>query len=170
MILYEKRPFRVDMLRLGEGERGVLETCAVMRALVNEYKVDPEIRALTLSLVGGVPEKDSLAEIEKLFFFVRDSIRYVQDIWDVETLHTPPELLRIGQGDCDDKATLLATMLESIGYETSFKVAGYHGPDFEHVYVFVRSHIDGIALHLDPTEPVLPGWEAPNRTVEKYVQ
>jgi hypothetical protein len=168
MFIYE-RP-HITMHTLAGGKRGILQTVHLMRDLVDQFKTDPEIRGLALSLVKGCREKDAVGEIECIFHFVRDCIRYVMDVYDVETLHTPPMLLEVGQGDCDDKSTLLATLLESIGYETAFKVTGYHGSDFEHVYVFVRSGPAGIALHLDATEPEAAGWEAPNPTVEMYVQ
>lgn len=168
MFTYD-RPQSVRMFTLADGNRGILQTVALMRELVRTFKADHEIRSLALSLVEGVPAKDDSEEVERLFLFVRDGIRYVRDIYGVETVHTPPEVLRIGQGDCDDKSVLLASLLESVGYETAFKVAGYNGPDYEHVYVCVRAS-DGGWVHLDPTEFECAGWEAPGRTAEAYVQ
>ena len=170
MYVHTRPVATIGLFTIAEGEAGILQTAQVMRNLVNEYKANPQIRELALSLVRHLPEKDALAEIDALFKYVRDCIRYVGDIYDVETLHTPVELLRVQQGDCDDKSTLLASMLESIGYETAFKLTGYNGREYEHVYVFVRSSIAGVALHLDPTMPEEMGWEAPNATIFKYVQ
>jgi transglutaminase-like putative cysteine protease len=163
MRIYARPPNANVRFTIADGKRGILETVALMRRLVDQYKLDPEIRSLALSLIGGVREKDALGEIEACFYFVRDCIRYVMDIYDVETLHTPDRLLAIGQGDCDDKATLLASLLESIGYETAFKVVGYNGPDFQHVYLIASGH--GVMIPLDPTEPEPAGWEAPDPTV-----
>lgn len=167
MLCYPRSRF-LARFTLADGKRGILQTVKVMRDLVEQYKQDPQIRSTALSLVAMCPEKDPLAEIGAVFRFVRDSIRYTMDIYDVETLHTPDVVLEIGQGDCDDKSVLLASLLESIGYETAFKVTGYNGPDFEHVYVFVRGY--GVAAHLDATEPEDMGWEAPGATVSMYVQ
>jgi transglutaminase-like putative cysteine protease len=158
----------IGMFAIADGERGIMETVFLMRDLVKQYKVDPQIRATALSLVEKQIEKDAAGEINAIFLFVRDCIRYVMDVYDVETVHTPPKILEIGQGDCDDKSVLLACMLESIGYETAFVLAGYHGSDYEHVYVFVRGH--DVAMFLDATEPEDAGWEAPNATVKKIVQ
>jgi hypothetical protein len=167
MLVYP-RENRIGMYALSEGKRGIIETVSLMRQLVEQYKTDPEIRGTALSLVAMCREKDPVGEIEAIFYFVRDCIRYVMDVYAVETVHTPDQVLKIRQGDCDDKSVLLAALLESIGYETAFKVTGYHGPDYEHVYVFVRGY--GLAAHLDATEPEPAGWEAPNPTVEMYVQ
>lgn len=167
MWLYD-RPHKITFHTLSEGPRGTLETASFMRELVNQYKVDPEIRGTAMSLVQALPDKDERSEVDAIFNFVRDGIRYLKDVWDVETLHSPPELLACGQGDCDDKSVLLAALLESIGYETLFKITGYDGPEFQHVYVIVR--LNGVSIPLDPTEPEPAGWEAPGATAVMYVQ
>jgi hypothetical protein len=154
-------------IHLSEGKRGILETANYMRTLVVQSKTDMTIRNLALSLVRFLPDKDEIGEIETVFNYVRDHIRYVKDIYGVETLSTPEHTLEIGQGDCDDKSVLLASLLESIGYSTMFKLTGYHGNEFEHVMTFVVFS-NGV-LTLDPTEPEPAGYEPPGATVECFV-
>ncbi len=161
-------PLTSQSYQLSGGKAGVIQTARVMRDMVQVFKRDVELRSFALSLVEGLPQKDHAGEINTLFEFVRDQIRYVQDINDVETLQTPDKTLEIGQGDCDDKATLLATLLETIGFRTSFKLAGYHGNEYEHVYVYVEGA--GEALHLDATEPEPAGYEPPGATIARYVE
>lgn len=156
-----------EVYHLKSGSAGVMQTARLMRELVGIYKMDPIIRNLALGLVQFHNEKDDIAEISAIFHFVRDQIRYVRDIYGVETLAIPTKTLELGQGDCDDKAVLLASLLEAIGYHTQFKLAGYHGKEFEHVYVYAAGN--EIELHLDPTEPEDMGWEAPNPTISLYV-
>jgi transglutaminase-like putative cysteine protease len=155
---------------IAEGKSGILQTARLMRDIVAHYKLNPVVRDTALSLVAHLPQKDEAGEIAALFYFVRDQVRYVKDIYDVETVHTPDVLLEIMQGDCDDKSVLLASLLESIGYETAFKIVGFNGPDFEHVYVYVYAAGVDVAQHLDATEPEEPGWEAPGATASMYVQ
>lgn len=132
-----------------------------MRSLVNRFKASPLIRQCATGLVFLAPEKDERAEIEALFHFVRDSIRYTRDIHDVETLSTPDKTLAGRFGDCDDQVTLLCTLLESVGYPTRFVIAGYlGGADFSHVYCQCFDGEDWIDL--DPTEMQPMGWAAPN--------
>jgi transglutaminase-like putative cysteine protease len=147
------------VLSIADGVGGIRQTIRLMRALVMRYRLDPNIRARTITLLRLTPEKSALHEIETIFRFVRDSIRYVQDVVDTETVAAPDKVLALQAGDCDDKATLLATMLESVGYPTRFVVTGYSAPNvYEHVYVRV-SLPDGSSLALDPSEPHAPGWE-----------
>lgn len=105
------------------------------------------------------PERDELSEVRALFQLVQ-GIRYVRDVHEVETLASPAKTLLMRVGDCDDKATLLAALLESIGYPTRFVVAGYFQPgEVEHVYLQV--HAAGQWIDLDPTEHESIGWSPP---------
>ncbi len=91
--------------------------------------------------------------------FVRDRIRYVRDVRGVETLHTPLALLQLGQGDCDDKATLLACLLESIGHKTRFAAVGFEPGRLSHVLTEAR--IGARWCPMETTEPVDMGWYPP---------
>lgn len=153
-------------MALANGTTGIYQTLAAMRQMVNHCKTDPQIRQAATSTVFLTPEKDEIAEVRAVFEFVRDRIRYVKDIYGVETLSTPDKTLEGMIGDCDDQTTLLAAMLEAIGYPTRFVIAGYSGRDFEHVYLQVW--IQGHWISLDPTEHHPLGWEPPDPTVIAY--
>jgi transglutaminase-like putative cysteine protease len=130
----------------------------MMRGLVKHYKKNAEIRSRALELVNFTTDKDWVGEIERVFRFVRDDIRYTQDVTDVETLQTPDATLALGHGDCDDKATLLAALLEAIGHHTRFHAIGMHPGELSHVFVETLLG-DNDWLALDPTEPEAEiGW------------
>lgn len=143
------------------GLAGVRETLGQMRRLVRQYRVDPELRQAATSIVFLTPERDHLAEIEAVFRWVQQNVRYVRDVHEVETLSSPDKTLQGRVGDCDDQATLLATLLESIGYPTRFVATGYQVEgELEHVYLQV--FVDGEWLDLDPTEHHHVGWSPPD--------
>lgn len=149
---------RVPML---PGVRGVRQTLRAMRAMVNEARASAVIRQTAIGLIWLEPEREPLHEVAAIFDFVRDRIRYVRDVLDVETLSTPEKTLAQRIGDCDDQATLLAALLESVGYPTRFVVAAYTLRDqFEHVYLQVE--IDGVWLDADPTEKEPLGYAPPD--------
>ncbi len=122
-----------------------------MSNLVKQYKKNIEVREQALELVAHLPQKAWVPEIAALFNFVRDDIRYVGDVRGVETLQTPVKTLEYGQGDCDDKAVLLASMLESLHHPTAFVAIGYSPDTFQHVYVQTRVANGWMAL--ETTEP-----------------
>jgi len=114
---------------------GTIVTLDIMRRMVREYRTNPHILNFARSLVAGVRGKDFAGEAALLQNWVRDNIRYTQDVYDVETLQTPIVTLNVRHGDCDDQSTLLATLLNAIGHEVRFVAVGFSPDNFEHVLV-----------------------------------
>jgi transglutaminase-like putative cysteine protease len=142
------------------GVAGVRATLNEMRQLVREYKKNDQVRSTAAEIVSPLQQKNFMGEIKRLHSFVRDQIRYLRDIHNVETLQTPPETLRRKYGDCDDKATLLAAMLEAIGHPSRFVAIGKTPGKFSHVYVETR--VGPRWIGLETTEPVEIGWQPSN--------
>lgn len=136
------------------GSSGTRVTLTIMSKLTKEAKKRLAIRRLAQSLVQGNQQKDYAGEVRDIHRFVRDNIRYVRDIRGVETLQIPEKTLEFGSGDCDDKAILLASLLESIGHRTRFVAVGFSPNSYAHVYI--ESQLAGKWIPLETTEP----WEA----------
>jgi transglutaminase-like putative cysteine protease len=159
---------------LGElppGEPGTRATLHAMRELVKRFKTAGQVRETALALIQGLPPKAYAQEVRALFEYVRDAIRYVRDIHGVETLQTPVATLELEAGDCDDKATLLAALLQSIGHPTRFVAEGYRSPGhYSHVYLQTRVGRPGQWLSLDPTvSTATVGWAPPRRAAARMV-
>jgi len=150
----------VTLQAIPNGPQGVYQTLRNMRRFVVQAKRQYPIRELALSLVSDKHQKDFTGEIRALHKFVRDNIRYVRDIRGIETVSTPAMTLSIGQGDCDDKATLLAALLETIGHKTRFVAVGFQPGQYAHV--LVETKIGKRWIPLETTEPVNVGWYPPN--------
>jgi transglutaminase-like putative cysteine protease len=134
-----------------------------MQGLVKAGRRDPTIRttAAELLLVSGVPAKDFYGEAETIFNYVQSTIRYTQDVNDVETLHPAQWVLANGYGDCDDFSILIASMLESVGHKCRFMAISFEGPeDFSHV--LVQTKIGDRWITVDATEPEAFGWQPPD--------
>lgn len=127
-----------DSLRgIPGGIEGIRETLRVMRKIVRKFRSDTHIRALAMALVRGVRERDAVAEAATVLSYVQRRIRYVKDTVEVETLQSPLVTVALGQGDCDDKSILYATLVESIGHKTRFVAVGGVPGLFDHVLVEV---------------------------------
>jgi transglutaminase-like putative cysteine protease len=109
-------------------------TLRVMTRMVRQFKTDTGIRALAQELTRPLASKAYSDELRVLQHFARDRVRYVRDVRGVETVQTPVATLRLGSGDCDDKAVLVATLLESIGFDTRFRAVGLNGDGYSHVF------------------------------------
>lgn len=152
---------------LPSGSAGTTETLRLMRELVHQYKSDSTVRGLALELVRSVPPKDWRGEIRAVFEYVRDNIRYTHDIAGIETLQTPPATIELEAGDCDDKSTLLAALLASVGHRTRFVAVGYRqSNDYQHVYVEAALGNDWIPLDATMARPF--GWR-PRDAVARMV-
>ncbi len=78
---------------------------------------------------------------KKIFYYVRDGIRYERDILGLEVWQSPVETLKIKTGDCEDKAILLGSMLRSINPpEDVFVNVGTRG-NYGHVWITLNGKI-----------------------------
>ncbi|MGH7284574.1 MAG: transglutaminase-like domain-containing protein, partial [Polyangiaceae bacterium] len=75
---------------------------------------DDEVRRLAAELTKGKNSRED--KVRAIFNFVSDDIRYVNYVSGEWWLpNRPQQLLARREGDCDDKAMLLITLLKSIG-------------------------------------------------------
>lgn len=141
-----------------------------MVQIVRRYKSDLTTITAARRITSDVPERATRSIVEKLQGWVRDHIRYVNDPRGLEMVQTPPRTLPpalssegIGTGDCDDKAVLLATLLETMGASTGFCAMGFRGEPFSHVLALVR-----LGQRWCPLETIVPGvgpgWSPPDAT------
>ncbi len=150
---------------LPDGPEGIKQTLRTMVSLVRQWKKDPGVRELATQLVRNLPQGDTTAEVKALHAFVRDRIRYTNDTRNVETIQTPQATLQLGVGDCDDKSTLLASLLESIGRPTRFVALAFgQPPKYSHVLVETMLGTNRQWFPLETIKPVEAGWFPANAT------
>lgn len=157
-------PSAVLLAGTPEGAAGIFHSLRIMRGMIDDYKSRLEVIDCATDIIRSVPQFDELGEVDALFRWVRDRIRYVRDVHGIETIATPTATLARRAGDCDDQCVLLGALCESVGYPTRFVVAGYGAPGvFEHVYLEILAA--GRWLAADPTERVSLGWEPPGAVI-----
>lgn len=151
MQVYPHRKTTSQLLAIPDGAAGTLATLKIMRRLVRSGKKDLPIRQAALSVVGGLDSKDWYREALSVWNFVKENIRYVRDINGVETIQTPDKTLEFGQGDCDDQAVLIASLLEAIGHPTRFVAIGLT-PANNYQHVYTETKIGNKWIPLETTE------------------
>lgn len=142
------RPFRGpedtirEMARMVKGPRGE-QSIVVYRA--------------TESVVRGLQPKDYLSEILAIRYWVAEKVRYKNDPLAMETVSDPErlitEIVSYGKaiGDCDDVASLIATMARQVGREAQFVTVGFGRPGkYSHVFARVREPKSGRWIVCDP--------------------
>lgn len=144
-----------QLSQIPSGSAGVRETLSIMAKLARDGKKAVPVRLAALQITQHLKQKNWLGEIRALHAFVRDRIRYVRDVRGVETLQDPIRTLQFRAGDCDDKSTLLAALLLSIGHPVRFHAIGFRRGAYSHVYTETRHGNRWIPL--ETTEHVAAG-------------
>ena len=124
---------------------------------------DDAVKAKAAQLVQG--KTSDMEKVKALYDYVSRNIRYVSLSFGLGRIqpHAAGEVLANGYGDCKDKNTLLAALLQSQGIESSSVLIGVErklDPDvpspsqFDHV--ITRVPVGGKEIWLDSTSGVLP--------------
>ncbi|HZF54559.1 MAG TPA: transglutaminase domain-containing protein [Polyangiaceae bacterium] len=146
---------------------------------------DEQVRHLAAELTKGKKTREE--KLKAIFDFVSDDIRYVNYVSGEWWLpNRPQQLLARRQGDCDDKAMLLITLLKSVGIEATEVLVQtrMHGkpsllksekvavPEFDHGIAYLPGKNGEPGMWLDATSPQsrlgpLPSMDA--RAVAMFV-
>ncbi len=125
---------------------------------------DAQVRELAAKLTAGKATRD--AKLRAIFDFVADDIRYVNYVSGEWWLpNRPQQLLARREGDCDDKALLLITLLKAVGIDAQevmvqtrltgqpsvLRARGAAIPLFDHGIAFLPGPDGG--TYLDATSP-----------------
>jgi hypothetical protein len=125
---------------------------------------DAQVRELATRLTKGKTTRDE--KLRALFDFVADDIRYLNYVSGEWWLpNRPQQLLARREGDCDDKAILLITLLKAVGIEAQevmvqtrqtnqpsiMRARGVAIPLFDHGIAFLPGPHGG--TYLDATSP-----------------
>lgn len=150
------KPPRARLLELGSGLGSVDRFVHELARFKREAGELLHVRRLALELVSDAAPNDDIGEVRRLWQFVRDGIRYVRDVHNLDTLQSPRLTLELLQGDCDDKSLLLASLLESLGYATRFAVSAT-SPRGSYNHVYVEAFVPKLGRWI-PLESSIAGY------------
>ncbi len=140
------------------GEQGTLQTLRLMAAFCKRDAASPELRAVAHKIIEGIAGHDFNSEIRALYSFARDQVKYRKDPVEVERVQDALRTLQFRSADCDDKVTLLVTLLAVCGHRARFCVSGPAPGRWTHVYCEVATPQGWMPL--DPTpESAQAGWQ-----------
>jgi len=176
MGLSDKTVPQNSVIKLPNGEKGNLLTVEFMKKVARDRSKSPIVRQLACNILKQyrVPSMHYAQEALAIGDWVKKNFRYVRDTRGVETLQDPLMMIDQiqrgnGQGDCDDHALLIATLLLSVGHAPRFRIVKYNrfAPSFAHIYVVSyerdkKSPVKRIALDaILKTKPT--GFEVPHQ-------
>lgn len=144
-----------SLYTIGAGYAGTRDTLAYMRALVRHDVAEPIVTEATAAIVGAERHPETQAALIRSW--VDDHSTFVRDPAELELLVAPAlqlttiRTLGSASGDCDDVATLAATLGLAVGLRARFVVVGRH--HFEHVFTVLGDSAGRRWWELDTTRP-----------------
>jgi len=161
MDLCSPRKPRIFIGRIPKGYAGTRKTVDYIVQLIQAGAKDFCVRqrAIDILIRTRVRPKDYLGEIQTLFEWVKNNVRYTRDIHHVELLHSARRMLELRAGDCDDMTILLASMIKSIGHPVRLVLVGFNPRNkklFSHIYL--EALCKGLWIPLDATMNRPMGW------------
>lgn len=159
---------QIQVEMLPDGDAGIYRTAEHLVDVIRNESVTFFVRQCAESIIRDVSQRDKVGEVRAMFNFVKDNIRYTNDMIDMEYIQSPTYILNkivngeTVMGDCDDSVALLLSLLRAIGFMVRVKITGYPPSDqFSHVYGEVLVYGQWV-----PVDTIVPsftiGDEAPN--------
>lgn len=144
---------------------------------IQKGRKDPRVRAFAVKAVSQkcgrgwcVPERDWWGEVRQVFEAIRQNVRYVRDIHQIDTFQSPKRTLEFGGGDCDDYSITLGSALQSIGYPIKVRIVQTRdSSDYNHIFLLVGLPPRGpnTWYSLDASMDKAPGWHPPRSMLKK---
>lgn len=170
-----KKTLPARLTTIPDGTAGIAETLQWMARFAKAGRVNPFVSQVAREALieAGVNQKAWPEYVRAIGNFVRDRIMFVRDPVRVERVQTPEATLKLKTGDCDDKSTLVAAMLESVGIPTRFVAIGKTPlSGFSHVYVEAQIYAKGGVprwISVETTEP-WPIGQSPKNYARRMVR
>lgn len=149
----------VDFYRVPTGDPGTLVTLRHMAELAHYGSSDPFLQQTARGIVGRYPTATQRASA--LRSWLGHNVRFTEDPTGYELLIDPREMLAqvqetgCAEGDCDDVATLAASLGRAAGFSGRYRVLAFDSGPFQHVYTELAPRARGGPwFEMDTTRPL----------------
>jgi hypothetical protein len=157
---------KVRLQSLPANVSGTDRTIKEIARLIEHDLKDQRLRVYVSQILHGVSSKDYVAELERLYSWIVQNVRFQKDPISIETVQSPLFTLRLRAGDCDDHAALMAGMAAAAGLSYRFRVVGYDVDRLLHIWPEIQ--VNGQWISADTTEPRYGfGWRPPIFPIER---
>ncbi len=148
------------------GKKGVIDILIKMKEVINKndiYDTERITKETAKDIIKDLDPQDEIGQIEAIYQWVKNNLKYVRDIKGKEEITYPYLILKaIKEGrnyhssDCDDFAILTCALLRSIGFLTRIEVIAYKSKRYNHARCSVYSQTLKRWLPLETTSRTLP--------------
>lgn len=157
------KEMRGSLGTLPQGDRAVVYTVAAIQATIDHaLYIDFEaskVRSIAAKLrsdAGG----DALGFAQRLYDWCKAFVVFRRDPENIELLQTPSSMIEqieeagIARGDCDDLATLAATMIAAAGFDPVLITVGRKkNGSYQHIFFGLRLGAELTVQNVLPMDP-----------------
>lgn len=167
---------------LPPGDSGSIQTAHEIKRLIKEGTADFKLRQFVLrEMLRGVPEKNTIAEINAIHNWVRTHLIYRKDPVGIDLVIGAPKILdMILNGtsgfDCDDMVVFEGASLRIAGIPVDLVIIKGNPKQpnlYSHIYLVAYDPKTGKSITLDPImkgPKFPPGWEASRYFHKEIIQ
>ena len=126
---------------------------------------DPLARTLFAEAVQGCEARNSLCEIEAVYWYVKNHVRYTGDTRSLDQMQSLRRTMELGIGDCDCSSIAVCALLSAGGHRCGVMILAEGGEEWTHVLPVVEYPVNDVTpqnrriIALDTTVPeAYPGW------------
>jgi hypothetical protein len=116
------------------------ERVALLRKLCWDLKTgarSPVILALARRITDSCRGRDAICELQSIYKFTVQNIRYTGDLAGVDTFAAPLRTIQMGGEDCDGHAVLNCALAICNGFRTKVRITSNRGTSWDHIYCMV---------------------------------
>lgn len=140
------RDVKIARQRIPRGVSATLRAVALIRHAITEGSQSWKVRQRAVAIVqrAQVEAKDYQGELQALWDWSAQNLRYTRDPATAELVHSAELLLDLiaagaGAGDCDDQSVLLGALAASIGQQVQIRIVGDKPEQFRHVHLRIKA-------------------------------
>jgi len=143
------------------GMNGCKATVQEMLKMAVKYSGNFEFIRKMRNMVAGVNPRDPIALANRIFWWVKQNIRFVHDPTYFELIQSPLVTIEEKAGDCDDFSILILSGNYVVGNDARLATIGRTKKMLDHVFVEVEDK-QGKWIAYDAVVPCSkPGWHPP---------
>lgn len=149
----------IRLIDLPLGDSGTSRTVSEMRQVVRGGLRDPLVLNYAKQLALDCVPRDMKCRALRIRHWMMEHFQFEKDPVGVELLMTPRLMLDrvvargVIQGDCDDAATLSATLGMAVGLPARFVLFGFRGEAGPFAHVFSELRVGNQWIQQDVTRP-----------------
>lgn len=98
---------------------------------------NPLMLAIARQVTRSCAGRDATCELQSIYKFVVENVRYTGDINSIDTFSAPLRTLQMGGEDCDGHCLVNAALAIANGFRAKARITSNRGLTWDHIYCMV---------------------------------